>query len=481
MNSANYEHLTARLISLLDGDHLPLPTFWDLERHEQRIAIAVLDATGMTPEHWATLDNPSRGPWIERTIEVITRRQKPPSQENIVSGTGKTPTTLNQSVALFQQPEQVGNMNTRILFIGASPKDEGRLRLDEEARSIDEALRQADHGKSFTFSHTWATRVTDLQNALLRYKPHIAHFSGHGDASGELVLEDAAGHGQIVTATSLEQLFKLFKDELRGVVLNACDSHRSAKVIANHIDFVVGMSDSIDDDAAIAFSTSFYRALAYRKTIQNAFDLACNEIALRGIGGSDLPQLLMKAGIANATAINGVSADSVDVGSVQIPRYELRSARLECSPPTTNPNPGVIHQVRPEYVNTQLDWRVALSVFVEAMHGEVLTIPIHRCTGWYDDTYTRTKIQLGGLSFASGSSRIASDGVTLSIAGAGNLTIEGYFTTPFRQSGYPDETYISIRCPIIERENAELSVDARMKWLSNKNGWPITWDLTKDI
>lgn len=129
-----------------------------------------------------------------------------------------------------------------------------------------------------------------------------------------------------MTATALEQLFKLFKSDLQVVVLNACHSDQKANAIANHIDFVVGMSDAIDDDAAIAFSTSFYRALAYGKTMQDAFDLACNEIALRGITGSDLPQLRTKAGIIPTTAILGIK-DSTPLPSVQLKNAEVRGGQ----------------------------------------------------------------------------------------------------------------------------------------------------------
>src|SRR5438874_12527211 len=58
-----YDRLTIRLIDLLNGGLLPLPSYNDLERNEQRIAIAVCDATPMTPQYWATLDQASREPW----------------------------------------------------------------------------------------------------------------------------------------------------------------------------------------------------------------------------------------------------------------------------------------------------------------------------------------------------------------------------------------------------------------------------------
>lgn len=67
----NYERLVAQLIDLLNGEVLPVVSWGFLERNEQRAALAVHEATGMTPEHWATLDEASREPWLERTIAAL--------------------------------------------------------------------------------------------------------------------------------------------------------------------------------------------------------------------------------------------------------------------------------------------------------------------------------------------------------------------------------------------------------------------------
>ena len=45
--SEKYDQLSIRLISLLDGRVLRLPSFWDLEEDEQRTAIAVQESTVM--------------------------------------------------------------------------------------------------------------------------------------------------------------------------------------------------------------------------------------------------------------------------------------------------------------------------------------------------------------------------------------------------------------------------------------------------
>ena len=52
------------------------------------------------------------------------------------------------------------------------------------------------------------------------------------------------------------------------------------------------MSNSILDETAIIFSTSFYKALAYGENIKKAFSLAINQIKLLGMSGSNIPQLI---------------------------------------------------------------------------------------------------------------------------------------------------------------------------------------------
>lgn len=180
----------------------------------------------------------------------------------------------------------------KILFLAANPSDTTRLRLDEEVRAIDQALRLAQYRDAFDLEQHWAVRPADLQSLLLRHRPHIVHFSGHGSAAGEIMLEDAGGKARSVSQTALSNLFSLLKDNLRVVVLNACYSQPQAEAIAQHIDCVVGMSDAINDKTAISFAAAFYRALAHGRDAQTAFGLARNEAELEGLPDQDVPQLL---------------------------------------------------------------------------------------------------------------------------------------------------------------------------------------------
>jgi hypothetical protein len=181
---------------------------------------------------------------------------------------------------------------TKILFLAANPLDTDPLRLDTEVRAIDISLRQADFRGLFELRSQWAVRMGDLQDLLLRHQPDIVHFSGHGSAASEIVLQDAEGHGVVVPQGALSDLFAHLRDGIRCVVLNACYSADQAEAIAEHVDCVVGMADAITDTASIEFAAAFYRALGYGRSVKEAFDLGCNQIDLAALNEAHKPVLL---------------------------------------------------------------------------------------------------------------------------------------------------------------------------------------------
>lgn len=179
----------------------------------------------------------------------------------------------------------------KILFLAANPSDMTRLQLGQECRSIDQALQQAAFREQFALEDHWAVRVGDLQKLLLRHKPTIVHFSGHGTPANEIILEDENGNSKAIPEQVLRQLFHLFKDHVRCVVLNACYSERQAAAIAEEIGCVIGMPDTINDKAAIAFATAFYQALGFGQDLKRAFELGCLEIDLENLGEENKPKL----------------------------------------------------------------------------------------------------------------------------------------------------------------------------------------------
>lgn len=155
----------------------------------------------------------------------------------------------------------------------------------------------------------WAVRAMDLQGHLLRHRPHIVHFSGHGTKCGEIILEDNTGNRCPVSPAALKTTFATLKDNIRCVLLNSCYSEAQAKGISESKDCVIGMSRSIGDDSAIAFAASFYQALAYGRSVKEAFDLGCSQVHLES-GDPSIPRLLLGDGVDATTMILAKDATS---------------------------------------------------------------------------------------------------------------------------------------------------------------------------
>lgn len=185
-----------------------------------------------------------------------------------------------------------------VLFFAADPlsvSPDGqtrRLLLDEEARQIREKVRAADYRDALHFDTRWATRTDDLLQALNERHPHVVHFSAHGGSQG-LVLVGADGvRAHPVDADSLRQLFEVFRGEIRVVVLNACFSLPQARAIADAVGCAIGTPARIDDEAAIAFAASFYRAVAFGHSVQTAFDQARTALRLEHFHERESPRLV---------------------------------------------------------------------------------------------------------------------------------------------------------------------------------------------
>jgi hypothetical protein len=180
-----------------------------------------------------------------------------------------------------------------ILLLAANPKGTVSLRLQEEEREIKERLRLAGYGK-VPINSTGATRPRDIQQAMVDFKPQIVHFSGHGSGQDGLAFEDVIGQSKLVDSEALANLFKLFSSRVECVILNACYSEFQAKEISQHIDYVIGMNQSIGDRAAIEFAIGFYTAIGGGESIEFAYQLGCNAIQLEGIAEHLTPVLHVK-------------------------------------------------------------------------------------------------------------------------------------------------------------------------------------------
>lgn len=183
----------------------------------------------------------------------------------------------------------------KILLLTADPSDLARLRLGQETREIRERLQLSKQRDRFDLLPRESVRTEDLTQAIFDVEPQIIHFSGHGTSTGELCFENSLGKTQPVPSDALSNLFQLVADQVACVILNSCHSEIQAKAIAEHIPFVIGMSDRIGDEAAITFAVGFYKALGAGRSIEDAYKFACIEIQLQGILEESVPVFYGKA------------------------------------------------------------------------------------------------------------------------------------------------------------------------------------------
>jgi len=181
-----------------------------------------------------------------------------------------------------------------ILFLSADPTNASRLRLGEELREIQEKLQLAKLRDRFELHQRMSVRPVDISQALLDVQPQIVHFSGHGTATGALCFEEQIGKVHPIQPDALAALFEQFANQVNCVLLNACYTETQAGAIAKHIQYVIGMNQSIGDKAAIAFAVGFYQALGAGRTIEDAYKLGRVQIRLQGIPEHLTPVLIIK-------------------------------------------------------------------------------------------------------------------------------------------------------------------------------------------
>jgi CHAT domain len=178
----------------------------------------------------------------------------------------------------------------KILILASNPKKD--LNLEREIRLLQEVIERSKNRENLEVEVEFAVQLEDLQRLFLKHKPEIVHFCGHGTGQQGLVLQDGAGLEKLVPTDGLSDLFELCSQWVKCVLLNACYSEVQANAIVQHINYAIGMSHEIRDDAAIAFATGFYQALGYGQPIEKSYKFGCNAIRLQISGNSNFRSTL---------------------------------------------------------------------------------------------------------------------------------------------------------------------------------------------
>jgi len=184
-----------------------------------------------------------------------------------------------------------------ILLLSANPIITSVLKLDEEMRAIMQKVRAADHRDLINIVIAGAVRPDDLLQAMNEHRPHVVHFSGHGSETEGIVVCDERGNPKTVSREALVALFESTRSNVQAVLLNSCYSRAQAEAIVSVVPCAVGMKGTIEDEAALAFAASFYRAVAFGHSVGTAFKQGVAALLLEGIEQGDVPELIVQKGM----------------------------------------------------------------------------------------------------------------------------------------------------------------------------------------
>jgi len=217
------------------------------------------------------------------------------------------------------------NTQKIILLLAANPKGTPLLCLDEEVQEIDAGLQRARNREQFVLEKRWAVQPRDIRRTMLELNPSIVHFSGHGTGDEGLVFEDETGATKLVNGEALAGLFELFAEQVECVILNACYSEVQATVIAQHVNYVIGMNKGIGDRAAIEFAVGFYDALGAGRPVEFAHKYGCAAIRLAGLPEHLTPILKKKPNLGEI------------VPKISLPSEPPSSTKGDTSVPASKP------------------------------------------------------------------------------------------------------------------------------------------------
>jgi len=163
-----------------------------------------------------------------------------------------------------------------ILFVGANNSATAELSLEEEFTKARDAF-SFRRGSDFWHQHVMFERQlcaskNELAQGLLKHKPAILHFAHHGQKSALELFQGDVEVDKLLQA--LAGWSGAGTKKLHLIVANACDSSHFAQSLFQHVDFVIGHHQPVEDHVAINFAESLYLGLGAEQSLLESFSLA---------------------------------------------------------------------------------------------------------------------------------------------------------------------------------------------------------------
>lgn len=169
-------------------------------------------------------------------------------------------------------------MSKPIIYLTfANQKDNHLPLLKEEIDNIKDTLRPLETREFLKVEREESTTTEDIIKTLSSFSKGIQvfHYGGHAESSLlQLEDKDAQSKGLAKLLGSLENLKLVF--------LNGCSTQAQVKELFEAgVKAVIATSVRIQDKMAVNFSSAFYQALATKKSLKRAFEIAQHSLEMQ--------------------------------------------------------------------------------------------------------------------------------------------------------------------------------------------------------
>ncbi|MEZ4471059.1 MAG: CHAT domain-containing protein [bacterium] len=217
--------------------------------------------------------------WAERTGQSIAGLAELLAAQGLAEPPPSEPSPAAPAAGIAV-PGDGGHVD--VLFLSANPDKDKLLNLDREQNEIQAITEATLERHRFRLAAWPDIKLSQLAPRLMRLKPQVLHFSGHGGKQGDLLLRGENGEPRSVAAAALADILEVVGGSLRLVILNACYSDVLSQAIVDRLDVaVVGMTRAVSDTTALQYSRALYQGLFDGLTPHDAHRVAAANVSGR--------------------------------------------------------------------------------------------------------------------------------------------------------------------------------------------------------
>ncbi|MCG9889587.1 MAG: tetratricopeptide repeat-containing serine protease family protein [Thermosynechococcaceae cyanobacterium MS004] len=180
---------------------------------------------------------------------------------------------------------QVKQVSRTILILPSNPKKIEHAIWKQNHKEIRDALRRAKNGKQFYLEERSDISASELSQELSAIEPYIINIFGRDSGIEKLAIEENPEKNSLQEPRKsklIAELLQLHNRSIKCIVMNRCYSEIQAKEIVQYVDFLIGVSDELEDSKSSIFIEEFYYQLGCDRTIRDAYKLSCNLVERKG-------------------------------------------------------------------------------------------------------------------------------------------------------------------------------------------------------